>query len=131
MYNSKSQTPREADHKDLHIHGSQSMLDAVLRVQGKSDDTKKHYETLDPMQDHSPRICPSAHPHLILTRLSPNLPQSVTLPSHLNSSPLHPQPNTCHHLLTSSSSKTTATTVRDKTLIATDGQSNHSQRQTN
>ena len=102
----------------------------LLCIQLSISSTTETSRNISPNARPVPTHTPPAHPHPILTRPSPNLPQILTLPSHLHSAPLTPQPNTCHHLLTPSPSKTTATTIRDRTLMATDRQSNHWQRQT-
>ena len=125
-----SPTLRDAHYKDLHTYGSWSMPEALLCVKGKPDKAGNLTQPLTQCKNQSPRIRPPLTPIPILTRPSPNLPQSPTLPSHLHCSPLTPAPNTCQHLLTPSVSKTTTSTIRDGTLMATVTQSNQWQRQT-
>ena len=114
----------------LRIHREAGLCRKPYCVNNGSPTKRETSRNTSPNARPIPTHAPPAHPHPILTRPSPNLPQILTLPSHLHSAPLTPQPNTCHHLLTPSPSKTTATTIRDRTLMATDRQSNHWQRQT-
>ena len=103
-----------------------------LCTMGTSPSQRNSREPLTPGSTchHLPTHTPPLTPIPILIRPSPNLPQILTLPSHLHYSPLTPQPNTCHHLLPPPPPGTTATTIRDRTLVATDRNSNHRQPQT-
>ena len=87
---------------------------SVQEHPGASRSVQKPPRASRSVQDHPG--APPAHHHPILTRPSPNLPQILTLPSHLHSAPLTPQPNTYHHLPTPSPSKTTATSQQRQHL---------------
>ena len=65
------------------------MPEALLCVKGKPDKAGNLTQHFTQCKT-SRRAYAPAHTHPILTRPSPNLPQSLTLPSHLHCSPLTP-----------------------------------------
>ena len=85
-----SPTLREAHYKDLHTHGSQSMPEAYCVYKGsptRRETSRNTSPSARPIPTHTPS---PTHPHPILTRPTPNLPQILTLPSHQHASPLTP-----------------------------------------
>ena len=114
----------------LRIHREAGLCRKPYCVNNGSPTKRETSRNTSPNARPVPTHAPPAHPHPILTRPSPNLPPNP----HPAITPALCTPDPSTQYLPPPADtitiKTTATTIRDRTLMATDRQSNHWQRQT-